>query len=111
MDKKKYRRFSGYKKNRINTPLGIHDKNNNELYSGDKIMMNGYTGRILWSQYDKTYVLAIDYSQWYGDNEYLINSYGKSILIPLDDGGKMSITLIDRNRNWKEYNHENIKEE
>ena len=97
MDKKKYPRFSGYKNNRINIPLGIHDINNNELYSGDEIIMHGYTGRILWSQSDNAYVLAIRDSQWYGDDEYSIESYGKSIPIPLDDGAKMSITLRTRN--------------
>ena len=100
MDKKKYPRFSGYKNSKLNIPLGIHDKDNNELYSGDKIILHEYTGRILWNQHENAYVLALDYSQWYGEDEYSMDSFGKAVPIPLDDGAKMSISLIEKNKNW-----------
>ena len=36
------------------------------------------------------------HSMWYGDDEYDINSYGKFIKIPLDNGAKMQIEKIKK---------------
>lgn len=71
----------------------IQDKNGTFLCIGDKIQYGQYTGRFLINH--GRFCIALDYSKWYGDNEFTIDSYGKSIDIPADNGGKMSIELIE----------------
>lgn len=103
MDKKKRQRFSGHPNDKIGTPLGIHDCDMNELHSGDKITWHtstdgyrrDYTGRILWNSFSESYDLMIDYSMWYGDDEFSEDSYGKSLPLPMDDGARMALELIE----------------
>ena len=97
MDKRadrKSHRINGSKKNRIGTPLGIHDKNMSELHCGDYIRLGEYNGIILWHPIYKEYWMFLDYSKWYGENPYDPNSYGKGFPISMDDGARMSIELI-----------------
>lgn len=89
------KRVNGYAENRIGNILGIQDKNGEWLLVGDKIRYGNYRGRILFDGYQ--YVLMLDYSMWYGTNEFSISSYGKSIPVPMDNGGKMEMELLERN--------------
>lgn len=91
----KSNRLHGTSKGKIGTELNLLDKNNNKLKVGDKITYREYTGRLLYNHYYSEYGIALEYSKWYGDNEYSIDSYGKFISIPMDNGAKMEIELIE----------------
>ena len=96
MDKiyRKQFRKSEHKNQRIGIPLGIHDKNGNELHSGDTILWNDTECILLWNSYYNEYWAFFTYSKWYGDNIYNADSYGKGYSLVLDDGAKMEITLV-----------------
>ena len=79
---------------KIGVPLKIHDKNGNELHTGDSIIWNGEECIILWNDYFEEYWAFLCYSKWYGDNIYDRNSYGKGYTLPMDDGARMCIELI-----------------
>lgn len=96
LEKKKKERITGAKEARLGTPLGIHDKNNNELRVGDRIRWGEYEGIILYNKDDKKYWFLISYSMWYGENEYDSESYGKGFELRMDDGPKMEMELIDK---------------
>ena len=87
-------RLSGTSKGRLGTELSILDKNNNKLIIGDSIRYGEYQGVLLYNHHSNEYGVALDYSMWYGDNKYDINSYGKFISIPLDNGAKMELERI-----------------
>ena len=78
----------------IGDVTGIQDKNGRYLCVGDKVRYGEYTGRFLLN-YNNYFVLAIDYSKWYGDNVLDLDSYGKAIFIPDDNGGKMNLEIIE----------------
>ena len=89
----KSKRLSGHSKGKIGLVLNISDKNNNILKVGDTIEYQNYKGILLYNPESKSYGVAIDSSLWYGTDIYDINSYGKFIDIPMDNGGKMFLTL------------------
>lgn len=89
------KRINGYAENRIGSILGIQDKYGEWLLVGDKIRYGKYKGRILFD--GNMYVLMLDYSMWYGTDEFNVLSYGKAIPIPMDNGGRMNIELLERN--------------
>ena len=91
LNNNKSKRLNGFSKGKIGEPLGIFDKNGRELFVGDKIRYGKYIGRIL---FNGTYELMLSYSLWYGYDEYNVKSYGKSITIPLDNGGRMEMEYI-----------------
>lgn len=91
----KSNRFNKHK-NKIGLILGIQDCNNEPLLVGDKVKYNDYVGRILYNPYSKLYELMLDYSMWYGTDEFNPKSYGKSISIPMDNGAKPQLLLLGR---------------
>lgn len=84
-------RLSGTKKGKLGTPLPIRDKNNRHLAVGDSIRYGEYRGILLYEPESLEYVIALDYSMWYGNNPYDIDSYGKAIKIPMDNGARMDL--------------------
>lgn len=93
---KKSKRLSGTSEGRIGTILGIMDQKRNFLVVGDEVRYGKYQGIILYEPKRKGYGIALSDSMWYGDNKYDIDSYGKFIDIPMDNGAKMEIKLISR---------------
>lgn len=96
MDKKKYPRISGYKQQRIGTPLGIHDKNGIELKVGDFIKYKGKNCIVLFNGYE--FVASLLYSKWFGYETYSHRSYGKELILPMDNGGRMEIEIINKEK-------------
>ena len=91
----KSHRRTGYTEGKIGTLLGIQDKNGNWLRCGDTISRDNYTGIILFNPHTKRYEIYLSYSRWYGDDIFDVESYGKSIDLPVDNGAKMQIELIE----------------
>ena len=91
----KSKRLNGTSEGRIGTILGLMDKDRNFLVVGDKVSYGKYQGVLLYEPERKGYGVALDYSMWYGDNKYDINSYGKFIDIPMDNGARMELELIN----------------
>lgn len=81
------------KKLHIGDITKVQDKNGFLLHIGDKIKYGEYTGRFLLN-YEMP-CIAPDYSMWYGDDEFNMESYGKCIYIPADNGGKMNLEIIE----------------
>ncbi len=90
----KSKRLNGTKKGRIGTKLCIIDKLGNVLSVGDKIKYGKYKGVLLYNHYYDQYGIALTNSMWYGDDKYNIDSYGKFIEIPMDNGGRMELELV-----------------
>lgn len=80
---------------RIGKPLGIFDKNGNEIHCGDKIRRQSDVGRVLWNNSYRCYQICLDYSMWYGTDEYDGNSYGKAIDVVMDNGDRMEMEIIE----------------
>ena len=90
----KSKRINGTTKSKIGTPLNIVDKHMNNLSVGDEIKYGKYKGMLLYNHHYNRYGAALDYSMWYGNDKYNIDSYGKFIDIPMDNGARMEIELI-----------------
>lgn len=90
----KSNRISGTAKGKIGTQLNIMDKNHELLSVGDTIRYREYQGILLYNPAYKQYGIALDNSMWYGDNKYNIESYGKFIEIPMDNGAKTELERI-----------------
>ena len=105
-DNSKSHRMTCYTEEKIGTLLGIQDKNGNWLRCGDTIKRNNYIGIILFNHHTKRYEIYLNYSRWYGSNIFDIESYGKSIDLPLDNGAKMEITLIKQYDNKEEMDND-----
>lgn len=90
----KSKRMNGSSKGKIGTVLPIMDKNKEILSVGDTVRYGEYQGILLYNHHIKQYGVALDYSMWYGDNKYNIDSYGKFIEVPMDNGGRMEIEKI-----------------
>ena len=91
---KKSKEIHGTSKGRIGLPLNIKDKDNLILSVGDNIKLHEYIGILLYNYHCNKYGIALEDSQWYGDDKYSIDSYGKFIEIPMDNGARMEITKI-----------------
>lgn len=91
---KKSKRINGTAKGKIGTQLNIIDKHWNCLSVGDEVKYGKYTGILLYNHYYDQYGIALDYSMWYGNDKYNIDSYGKFIEVPMDKGVRMKIELI-----------------
>ena len=89
MDKiyRKQNRKSGYINN-IGKPIGIHDKNGNELCYGDIVKYGDEECILLGNQ------ALLTRSKWYGDDKYNPKSYGKAYDLHLDNGARMEIEKI-----------------
>lgn len=90
----KPQRLNGTSKGKIGTLLNILDKNNVHLSIGDAVKYGEYSGVLLYNYHYDQYGVALDYSTWYGDNKYDIDSYGKFIEIPMDNGTKMELEKL-----------------
>lgn len=90
----KSKRLNGTSEEKIGTILGLMDKDRNFLVVGDDIRYGKYQGTLLYEPERRGYGVALDYSMWYGDDKYNIDSYGKFIDIPMDNGARMEIELI-----------------
>jgi len=91
---KKSKRLNGTTKGKIGTKLCIMHKFGNLLSVGNELKYGGYKGVLLYNPYCDQYGVALDDSMWYGNDKYNIDSYGKFIEIPMDNGGRMEIELI-----------------
>lgn len=94
-NKNKSERMHGAPKGKIGVMLNIVDKNNILLSVGDHVKYGNYRGVLLYNYHCGQYGIALDESMWYGDNLYDINSYGKFVEIPLDNGAKMELEKLD----------------
>lgn len=90
----KSKRINGTAKGKSGTPLNIIDKHRNFLSVGDEVKYGEYKGILLYNHHYGQYGIALDYSMWYGNDKYNIDSYGKFIEIPMDNGSRMEIELI-----------------
>lgn len=90
----KSKRIHGTKEGRFGTQLNLLDKNKELLSVGDYIRYGEYKGILLYNYHYDKYGIALDYSMWYGDNKYDIDSYGKFIPIPMDNGARMEIEKL-----------------
>lgn len=90
----KSNRISGSSKGKFGTQLNLMDKNKNFLSVGDTIQYGEYKGVLLYNHHYGQYGVALDSSMWYGTDKYNIDSYGKFIAIPMDNGARMEIEKI-----------------
>ena len=91
----KSKRINGTVKGKIGMPLNIMDKYMSNLFVGDEVKYGEYNGILLYNHYYEQYGVALDYSMRYGNDKYNIDSYGKFIEIPMDNGARMEIELIN----------------
>ena len=91
----KSKRINGTAKGKIGMLLNIMDKHMNHLIIGDEIKYGEYKGILLYNHHCERYGIALDYSMWYGNDKDNIDSYGKFIEIPMDNGARMEIELIN----------------
>lgn len=80
---------------RLGAETPLLDKNGNKLHVGDKIEYDEDIGYLLSEPSDKIYCFVYKYSNWYGDDIYDYTSYGKAATIPVDNGARMSLKLIE----------------
>ena len=90
----KSKRLNGTKKGKIGLQLNIMDKLGNLLSVGDEIKYGKYKGILLYNHYCDQYGVSLTDSMWYVDDKYDINSYGKFVEIPMDNGGRMEIAKL-----------------
>ena len=90
----KSKRITGTTKGKIGTVLHLIDKNKEVLSVGDTVRYGEYQGVLLYNHHYDQYGIALDYSMWYGDDKYNIDSYGKFIDIPMDNGARMEIEKL-----------------
>lgn len=90
----KTKRLNGTSKGKIGTLLQLMDKNRELLFIGDTVRYGEYKGVLLYNHHLEQYGVALDCSMWYGDDKYNIDSYGKFIEIPMDNGTRMEIEKL-----------------
>lgn len=91
----KSKRFYGTQKGKIGTQLYILDKFGNLLSVGDEIKYGEYKGVLLYNHHYDQYGIALDYSMRYGNDKYNIDSYEKFVDIPMDNGARMKLEMIN----------------
>ena len=79
------------KLNRIGTDTGLLDMNNDHILVGDEVLITGttYKGIVLYNSNEKCF--GIYFGDWYGDDLYDPDTYGKFIHIPSDNGMRMQL--------------------
>lgn len=92
---RKTNRLTGTSKGKIGVTLPIRDRYGNVMNVGDKVQYGEYTGMLLYNQHEDCYGVALDYSMWHGEDRYNIDSYGKFIAIPMDNGARMEIEKLE----------------
>lgn len=99
---------NGYPQNHIGKPLGIIDRNGDELHVGDKVIVYKASnekhvkhtnvidryGIILWNSSQECYQIHLLDTLWYGTDEYNSNSYGKVYPICMKNGNKENIEIL-----------------
>ena len=90
----KSKRINGTSKGKIGTVLHLIDKNKEMVSVGDTVRYGEYQGALLYNHHYDKYGIALDYSMWYGDDKYNIDSYGKFVDIPMDNGARMEIEKL-----------------
>ena len=90
----KSKRLNGTKKGIIGVQLCLIDKFRNLLSVGDNVKYGEYKGILLYNHHYDQYGVAIENSMWYGDDKYNIDSYGKFVEIPMDNGARMEIEKL-----------------
>lgn len=90
----KNNRISGTSKGRIGLLLPIRDRNGEVLRIGDHIKYGEYEGILLYNHNSDQHGIAVNNSMWYGEDVYNIDSYGKFVPIPMDNGARMEILKI-----------------
>lgn len=91
---KKSKRLNGTRNGKIGTQLCIMDRCGNLLSIGDETKYGEYKGILLYNHHYDQYGVALTDSMWYGDDKYNIDSYGKFIEIPMDNGVKMELEKL-----------------
>ena len=94
-DKKKYKPIPRDKRENVGIPTGLYDSQGREIITGDvvEIISSSTVGRVFWNRYQKAY--GVCYGCWYGDRDELsVDSYGKFIRIPNDQGMKMDLKIL-----------------
>lgn len=91
----KSQRINGTTLGKIGTLLNIQDKHNNWLVVGDRVKYGDNIGILLYNYHYKEYGIALEDSNYYGDDIYNIDSYGKFVNIPMDNGGKLTIERLE----------------
>lgn len=100
-------RINGTWQNQIGKGTRLYDKNNREICVGDIVKWNNgrdkgtrqhwrsktYIGRVFWHYIEECYVIA--WEKYYGHDDYKLESYGKCIIIPSDNGGRMHMEVLD----------------
>lgn len=94
----KSKRLNGTSEGKIGTILGIQDKNGEYLVVGDSVKYGNYKGVLLYNYHYDQYGVALDCSMQYDGDKYSIDSYGKFVKIPMDNGARMNLERI------REYN-------
>ena len=90
----KSKRIHGVTKGKVGTRLGIMDKYGNGIAVGDEVKYFGYRGIVLYNRHYDQYGIALIYSLRNADDKYNVDSYGKFLHIPMDNGARMEIELI-----------------
>ena len=85
------KRINGTSKSKIGTVLHLMHKNKERLSICDTVRYGEYQGVLLYNHHCDKYGIALDYSMWYGGDKYNIDSYGKFIDIPMDNGTRMEM--------------------
>lgn len=98
MDKKHIKQYlkNGFAENKIGRKIGILDKNGIEICVGDKVRYYNEECIVLWNDSAKGYQAMLCRSQWYGDDAYNSDSYGKCYDLPMGNGAKMELELFDQ---------------
>ena len=83
--------------NKVGARTPLLDKNNNVICIGDKVLFSrpvkgSYMGYIFYDHKAKSYVLAFGY---YTSTIFSLKNFGKTIYIPLDNGAKAHLTIIE----------------
>ena len=95
---RKSKRLNGNQKGKIGSETPLIDKNGRKISVGDSVRYGDYKGIFLFNPSCGQYGVALDHSMWYGDDKYDINSYGKFVSIPHDNGARMEVEIIDEKR-------------
>ena len=96
MRKNKSKKLKKISKGAIGTQLCIMDRYGDLLSVGDEIRYGEYKGILLYNYHYDQYGIALTDSMWYGDNKYNIDSYGKFVEIPMDNGAKVEIEKLQK---------------
>lgn len=99
MERRKRYQVRYSKNERIGILTGLLDCKGNEIKTGDYIKVKGtnYDGIVLWHREQKCF--GVFFGLWYLDrNPYNADCYGKFIAIPNDQGMRMELLPISKDK-------------